>query len=328
MFNPLGIALKDFFMEFIMIKKIIPKQFTRHFADKDCEISYQWICTDNQTKPTLVILHALTGNSSVTGENGWWKELVGASKVIDSAKYNILSIDTLGNGYITNTHENIHSIEKITVNDIAKINLWLLNDLELKKDISIIGGSLGGGIAWEMWKENPELFDKLISIGANPFEDHWIKAITFLQNDLLQNDNGYEKARMWSMLFYRNALGIDDKFKSSNQTIENWLVYHGDSLKKRFPEKSYQIMNHLLGSIGKGSNKNQYLKASQKSDTKIVIVSISSDWLFHPQHQTEWANELKQTYKNVTHHSLESTHGHDAFLIEFTKLEEILAPYL
>jgi len=315
-------------MEFIMIKKIIPKQFTRHFADKDCEISYQWICTDNQTKPTLVILHALTGNSSVTGENGWWKELVGASKVIDSAKYNILSIDTLGNGYITNTHENIHSIEKITVNDIAKINLWLLNDLELKKDISIIGGSLGGGIAWEMWKENPELFDKLISIGANPFEDHWIKAITFLQNDLLQNDNGYEKARMWSMLFYRNALGIDDKFKSSNQTIENWLVYHGDSLKKRFPEKSYQIMNHLLGSIGKGSNKNQYLKASQKSDTKIVIVSISSDWLFHPQHQTEWANELKQTYKNVTHHSLESTHGHDAFLIEFTKLEEILAPYL
>ena len=87
-------------------------------------------------------------------------------------------------------------------------------------------------------------------------------------------------------------------------------------------------MNHLLGSIGKGSNKDQYLKASQKSNTKIVIVSISSDWLFHPQHQTEWANKLKQTYKNVTHHSLESTHGHDAFLIEFKKLEEILAPYL
>lgn len=315
-------------MEFIMNKKIIPKQFTHHFADKDCEISYQWICIDNQPKPTLVILHALTGNSTVTGENGWWKELVGVSKVIDTAKYNILSIDTLGNGYATNTHENIHSIEKISVNDIAKINLWLLNELELKKNISIIGGSLGGAIAWEMWKENPELFDKLISIGANPFEDHWIKAITFLQNDLLHNDNGYEKARMWSMLFYRNALGINDKFKNSNQTIEDWLVYHGDSLKKRFSKKSYQIMNHLLGSIGKGSNKDQYLKASQKSNTQIVVVSISSDWLFHPQHQTEWANDLAKTYKNVTHHSLESTHGHDAFLIEFKKLEEILAPYL
>ena len=87
-------------------------------------------------------------------------------------------------------------------------------------------------------------------------------------------------------------------------------------------------MNHLLGSIGKGSNKDQYLKAAQKSNTQIVIVSISSDWLFHPQHQIEWVIELKKTYKNVTHHSLESTHGHDAFLIEFEKLEKIVKPYL
>lgn len=328
MFNPLGIALKDFFMEYIMNKKIIPKQFTSHFTDADCEISYQWICIDNQPKPTLVILHALTGNSTVTGENGWWKELVGRSKVIDTTKYNILSIDTLGNGYATNTHENIHSVEKIGVNDIAKINLWLLDELQLKSNISIIGGSLGGAIAWEMWKENPQLFDKLISIGANTFEDQWIKAITFLQNNLLQNDNGYEQARMWSMLFYRNALGIDYKFKNNNQTIEDWLVYHGNSLKNRFPKKSYQIMNHLLGSIGKESNKDEYLKATQKSNTQIVVVSISSDWLFHPQHQIEWATELKKTYKNVTHHSLESTHGHDAFLIEFEKLAKIVTPYL
>ncbi len=311
-----------------MYKKIVPEYLTRHFSDKACEISYQWIGNINKVKPVVLILHALTGNSSVTGENGWWKQLVGTSKIIDTDKYNILSIDTLGNGFATDTHLHIHSVEKITVNDIAKINLWLLNELQLKTNISIIGGSLGGAIAWEMWKENPELFDKLISIGANPFEDHWIKAITFLQNDLLQNDQGYEQARMWSMLFYRNALGIDDKFKSSNQTIENWLVYHGNSLKKRFSKKSYQIMNHLLGSIGKGSSKEQYIKAAHKSNTQIVVVSISSDWLFHPQHQIDWANELAKSYRNVTHHSLESTHGHDAFLIEFEKLGKILENYL
>lgn len=314
-------------MEFIMNKKIIPKQLTSHFADKECEISYQWIATNSEIKPVLVILHALTGNSTVKGENGWWKEMVGTSKVIDTAKYNILSIDTLGNGYATNTHENIHSIEKISVNDVAKINLWLLDELKLSKSISLIGGSLGGAIAWEMWKENPERFKQLMSIAAYPFENSWIKGITFLQSDLLQNDNGYEQARMWSMLFYRNALGIDQKFKNDNKTIENWLVYHGNSLKNRFSKESYKLMNHLLGSIGKGSDKNQYHKASQKSNTQIVIVSISSDWLFHPQHQIEWADELKKTQKNVTHHSLESIHGHDAFLIEFKKLAKIIAPY-
>ena len=312
-----------------MNKKIIPKQLTHHFADKDCEISYQWICASNEPKPTLVILHALTGSSTVTGENGWWKELVGASKVIDTAKYNILSIDTLGNGYATNTHENIHSVEKISVNDIAKINLWLLKELRLATNISIIGGSLGGAIAWEMWKEKPVFFQQLISIGTHPLENYWIKGITFLQKNLLQeNESGYEQARMWSMLFYRNALEIDSKFNQSSQSIENWLTYHGASLKTRFSKKSYEIMNHLLGAIGKGSYREQFLNAAQKSNTQIVVISISSDWLFYPQHQIEWIEEIKQVHKNITHHSLESVHGHDAFLIEFEKLGKIIENYL
>lgn len=315
-------------MKYIVNKKIIPTQFTNRFANADCEISYQWVCTYNNLKPTIIILHALTGNSTVSGENGWWKELVGTSKVINTAKYNILTIDTLGNGYATNTHQNIHSIEKISISDIAKINLWLINELEITKNISIIGGSLGGVIAWEMWKEQPALFDKLICIGSYPFKNQWIKALTFLQSNLLQHNKGYEEARMWSMLFYRNALEIDDKFKNSSQTIEDWLLYHGNTLKKRFSKKSYQIMNHLLGAIGNDSNKNQYLKAALKSATQIITISISSDWLFHPQHQIKWIEELAKTYKNCTHLSLESNHGHDAFLIEFKKIEELLKPYL
>lgn len=312
-----------------MNKKRIPKYLTRHFSVEACEISYQWTGNVNEAKPVIVILHALTGNSMVTGKDGWWKEIVGENKTIDCNKYNILSIDTLGNGYATNTHLHIHSVENITVNDVAKINLWLLDELQLTTVHSLIGGSLGGAIAWEMWKEKPDFFQQLISIGAYPLENHWIKGITFLQKNLLQeNESGYEQARMWSMLFYRNALGVDSKFNQTSQSIENWLTYHGASLKARFSEKSYEIMNHLLGSIGKGSDKDQYLKAAQKSNTQIIVVSISSDWLFHPQHQIEWTEEIKQVHKNITHHSLESVHGHDAFLIEFEKLGKIIENYL
>lgn len=311
-----------------MNKKVIPKKYTKHFSNHDCEISYQWFCTNNETKPVVVILHALTGNSTVAGENGWWQEIVGNAKAIDTNKYNILAIDTIGNGFATNTHNNIHSIEKVCINDLAKINLWLLDELQLTTNISIVGGSLGGAIAWEMWKENPVLFNKLISIGAHPFEDQWIKSITFLQKELLKNTKGYEQARMWSMLFYRNSLAIDQKFKNSDKKIEDWLKHHGNSLKERFPEKSYELMNHLLGSIGKGNTVEQFLKAAQKSTTQIIVISISSDWLFHPQHQENWVTTMKQEYTNITHHSLESIHGHDAFLIEFKKLEKIITPYL
>ena len=87
-------------------------------------------------------------------------------------------------------------------------------------------------------------------------------------------------------------------------------------------------MNHLLGSIGKDLNKTEVLQTAKNNTTNIVVVSISTDWLFHPQHQIDWVNELQQIHSNVKHHSLESIHGHDAFLIEFEKLEKILTPYL
>lgn len=311
-----------------MKKKLIPKKYTSHFTESECEISYQHLVSSLEN-PTIVIHHALTGNSNVTGENGWWKEIVGKHKVINTDKYNILSIDTLGNGFFTQTHEVIQNIDQLKIQDIAKMNLWLLNELQLTEIHSLVGGSLGGAIAWEMWHLSPKTFQQLICIGAHPFEDHWIKANIYLQKQLLnQNEKGYEQARMWSMLFYRNALGIDEKFKNSTQSIESWLDYHGNSLKQRFSKKSYEIMNHLLGSIGKDLNKTEVLQTAKNNTTNIVVVSISTDWLFHPQHQIDWVNELQQVHSNVQHYSLESIHGHDAFLIEFEKLEKILTPYL
>lgn len=311
-----------------MKKKILPKSLTHNFSNDDCEISYTYHHRDSNL-PTVVVLHALTGNSEVTGNNGWWKEIVGQDKVIDTEKYNVLAIDTLGNGFLTKTHEVIQNVHQLQIKDIAKINLWLLDALELSKIHTLVGGSLGGAIAWEMWRLRPEIFEQLICIGAHPFTDPWIKGVTYLQKELLKNNaNGYEQARMWSMLFYRNALGIDEKFKNVPQSIENWLSYHGNALKQRYSQKSYEIMNHLLGAIGTHFNKEVILQTASEATTNFVIISISTDWLFHPQHQTEWANDLKKVHPKTHHHSLESIHGHDAFLIEFEKLEQLLKPYL
>lgn len=133
-----------------MEKKILPKSLTHKLSSNNCEISYTYI-KNCSSFPTIVVLHALSGNSEVTGEKGWWKEIIGEQKVIDTKQYNILAIDTLGNGFFTQTHEVIHSVDQIQIQDIAKINLWLLNELKLTEIHSLIGGSLGGAIAWEMW---------------------------------------------------------------------------------------------------------------------------------------------------------------------------------
>src|SRR5690606_17019979 len=114
-----GINLFKHFQLQQMQIKTIPKYLTQHFSDETCEISYQWTANTNHIKPVVVILHALTGNSTVSGTNGWWQEIVGKNKTIDTNKYRVLSIDTLGNGFVTDTHLHIHSVENITVNDVA-----------------------------------------------------------------------------------------------------------------------------------------------------------------------------------------------------------------
>lgn len=309
--------------------KEIPNKFTQHFAENACEISFQLTDALNSTKPVIVILHALTGNSSVCGDNGWWKEIVGNKKTIDTNKFNILSIDTLGNGYATQSHTKINTIENIRIGDIAKINLWLIEELKLTNIYALIGGSLGGALAWEMWRLNPNYFDKLFCIAVCPLQDQWIKAITFLQQNLmLNNETGFEQARMWSMLFYRNALGIHKKFDQNNKQINDWLLHHGQSLSSRFNIKSYMIMNHLLGAIGSQIKEEDLINVVKESTTEIICISISSDWLFHPTHQKNLIKKLKKEKANIIHHSLVSEHGHDAFLIEFKKLEKIITPYL
>lgn len=289
-------------------------------------LSYQLFGKDLFSAPIILVNHALTGNSNVSGENGWWKQLIGEGQVIDTNIYTVLCFNIPGNGY---DDFFIDEYEDFTPSDIANIFLKGLEILHIKSVYAIIGGSLGGGIGWEMLVKNPDLAEIFIPIACD-FKTHdWLHAQCLVQKFLLdQNDEPLQKARIHAMLCYRTPESLNNRFQNKyNQEkqrleSEDWLIYHGNSLNERFSLKSYQLMNHLLMNINADEQK------LEKIEARMHLISVDTD-LFFPASEIRMCFEkLKTKKENVFYHEIESIHGHDAFLMEYKQLNNIIKPIL
>ncbi|RKS96126.1 alpha/beta fold hydrolase [Chryseobacterium defluvii] len=291
---------------------------------EECNIplSYQLFGQDLFTAPIILVNHALTGNSNVSGNRGWWKQLIGENQVIDTNKYTVLCFNIPGNGYDDFL---IDECEDFTPSDIANVFLKGLEALNIENVYAIIGGSLGGGIGWEMLTKKPELAEIFIPIACDYKTHDWLHAQCLVQKFLLNsNDDPLQKARIHAMLCYRTPQSLNNRFQTRyNQEkqrleSEDWLVYHGNVLNERFSLKAYKLMNHLLMNI------NAEEKALEKIEARMHMISVDSD-LFFPASEIRMCFEkLKEKKENVFYHEIQSIHGHDAFLMEYEQLNNII----
>ena len=293
------------------------------------KLYYQQFGKQIGTAPVVLVNHSLTGDSKLTGEGGWWNEMIGPDKIIDTNRYTVLGFNIPGNGVMNQTFSNP---EDFHAGDIAFLFLKGLHALDVKFLHALIGGSIGGGIAWEMIAIAPKLCKFLVPVAADWKANDWIIANTFLQNRILKNSKKpLEDARIHAMLTYRTPQSFDSRFgRTKNQelevyNIESWLMYHGDKLAKRFKLKAYQMMNHLLASVNIEREGKSVEDIIKKINAEIHLVAIDSDLFFTPGEDRKTFEIGKKIKKNIFYHELTSIHGHDAFLIENEKMAQILA---
>lgn len=279
--------------------------------------------------PIVLVNHALTGNAQVTGENGWWNDLIGEGKTIDTNKYSVLAFNVPGNG---NDSFSIENYQDFTARDVARIFLNGIETLKIEQLYAIIGGSVGGGIAWEMLALSPNITKHLIPIATDWKSTDWMIANCFLQEQILNNSSKpIEDARIHAMLCYRSPESFKEKFQRTiNQdllifNIESWLAHHGDKLQKRYQLTSYKLMNQLLKTIDITRNGEDFKTLMLKTKADIHIIAIDSDLFFTPKENQETFQELKKFKDNVFYSEINSVHGHDAFLIEYKQLDNLLA---
>ncbi len=296
-------------------------------------LSYQVFGQTVGTAPIVLVNHALTGNSMVIGEKGWWNSLIGENKTIDTLNYTIITFNIPGNGYDGAEENLIFNYKEYTARDIARMFWEGLQKLGVEKLFVAIGGSLGGGIAWEMAALEPTKIENLIPVATDWKASDWIIANTMIQDKILNNSkNPIQDARIHAMLLYRSPLSLKQKFgREINGSkgifqVESWLFHHGDKLLSRFELSSYKLMNHLIKTIDITRDRADFLTIAKTIQSNIHLVAIDSDYFFTAEEDRETYELLKTVKQNVTYNEIKSIHGHDAFLIEFEQLNRILAP--
>jgi homoserine O-acetyltransferase len=291
-------------------------------------LSYQLFGPTLNTAPIVLVNHALTGNSQVVGAKGWWNALIGENRTIDTNKYTILAFNVPGNGFDDTVIENYMDF---TARDVARLFIEGLKKLQIKQLFAIIGGSVGGGIAWEIAGLSPQITKHLIPIATDWKSTDWLIANCFLQEQILNNSaKPIEDARIHAMLCYRTPESFKAKFdRTTNEelavfNIESWLHHHGEKLQNRFQLSAYKLMNQLLKTIDISRNRESFVAVASQIEADIHIIGINSDLFFTVNENKETYEILKKHKENVTFQEIDSIHGHDAFLIEYKQLDNLL----
>ena len=294
---------------------------------KKIQISYQVFGKELGSAPVILVNHALTGNSLVSGINGWWSEVIGLEKPIDTSKYSVLCFNIPGNGFNEN---NFDFNLDLNLGDIALLFVKAIDQLKLAKLHAIIGGSIGGCLTWEMIALKNDLASIIIPVAADWKATDWLIANTFLQERILKNSRDpVSDARIHAMTFYRSPKSLNTRFTRTKNldknmyNVESWLIHHGEKLRQRFSLKSYLFMNKLLSSTDITRDGESFINKISKIKSSIHLISVDSDIFFLPNEDHETYMIAKKNNLDITNHIIKSIHGHDAFLIETKQISDI-----
>lgn len=278
--------------------------------------------------PVVLVNHSLTGNSIVTGEDGWWSDIIGSKKLIDTEVYSIIAFNFPGNGF---ADDFLSDYKDWVLRDVSEAFKLTLNELGVSELYAAIGGSIGGALAWEMAVSFPTFIQNVIPIACHWESSDWILANVLLQDRILQHsENPLEDARIHAMLCYRTPQSFKARFgrtihpKLDKYNVETWLLHHGDKLASRFDVRAYFSMNHLLGTVDICQGRASFEQLVAQVEGNIYLVSIDTDLFFTHEDNRETYRRLMNVKPNVFFKTITSIHGHDAFLIEHEQLNTLL----
>lgn len=317
------IALKDFVLE------------SGKLLD-ETELSYEVFGKAlNSGSPIVLVCHALTGNSTLTGEKGWWNGIIGINKPIDLERFCVVGFNIPGNGYERDPKRLIGDYHDFTVRDIARLFATALMKLGVEFVDYAIGGSLGGGICWEITVTYPNYVGKLISVASDWKASDWVLAHNKVQSQILENSsNPLHDARMMAMMFYRTPESFKMKFNRTQHSelhmfnVESWLLHHGQKLVGRFYLQAYKLMNNLLSTLDITKGRGSFEDVASTITAQVVLVGINSDLFFSANENRETVELLKQNGCKARYYEIDSIHGHDGFLIEFEQMCRFLTKEL
>ncbi|MDC7718049.1 homoserine O-acetyltransferase [Vogesella sp. DC21W] len=321
----------------------------------------------------ILICHALSGHHHVAGRYseddkaaGWWDNMIGPGKPIDTNRFFVVGLNNLGGCHGSTGPSSIDPASGqpwgsrfpvVTVPDWVTAQARLADRLGVERWAAVIGGSLGGMQALQWSINYPERVANALVIASAPklsaqniaFNDVARQAIItdpdFCGGDFYAQGTiprrGLRLARMLGHITYLSDDGMGEKFGRMLRSgeykfgydvefeIESYLRYQGDKFSDYFDANTYLLMTKALDYFDPAKDYGGDLVAAlQRATANFLVASFTSDWRFSPERSRETVKALIAAGKRVAYAEIESVHGHDAFLMTDEPYMNLMRAYL
>ncbi|OGV54005.1 MAG: homoserine O-acetyltransferase [Lentisphaerae bacterium GWF2_52_8] len=309
--------------------------------------------------------HVAGFHSEKDRKPGWWHEMVGPGQPFDTDKYFIVCSNIIGGcsgstgpGSINPATGQSYNMDfpVITIADMVRAQKRLMEHLGIKRWLALGGGSMGGMQALEWAVSFPDCVAGVLAIATTSrlspqgIAFNWVGREAIMSDPLWQNgdyddpqpEKGLSIARMLGHITYLSdesmyrkfgrRLQASDKYTfdfSRDFAVESYLQYQGTQFVERFDANSYLYITRAMDYFDLSAKYGGDLaKAFTEVKAKFLVVSFSSDWLFPPYHSRDMVKALLQNRIDVTYCDVQSSYGHDAFLLEVETLGRLITDYL
>lgn len=320
----------------------------------------------------ILICHALTGDQYVasdhpiTGKPGWWERLVGPGKVIDTNRFFVICANVIGSCMGSTGPASLAEDGKpygmrfpvITIRDMVRGLVGLLDELGIEKLHTVIGGSMGGMQALSLAANWPERAERVLVIASSArhsaqniaFHEVGRQAIMADRNwnegDYYRSDaspdNGLAVARMAAHITYLSEEGLTEKFGRNLQDrdtksfgfdadfqVESYLRYQGSGFTQRFDANSYLYITRAMDYFDLAEEHGGTLaNAFAGSSARFCLISFDSDWLYPTAESRHVVHALNAAGAKVSFVELSAPFGHDSFLLDVPALDRVMKGFI
>ena len=319
----------------------------------------------------ILVEHAFSGDAHAAGPSpedgkpGWWDNMIGPGKALDTDRYFVICSNVLGGCRGTTGPSSIDaatgqayamSFPVITVGDMVRLQKKVVESFGIRKLLAVTGGSMGGMQALEWAVAYPERVVSAIPIASTT--RHSAQQIAFnevgrqaIMTDTRWKDGDYDPddppsgglsvARMVGHITYMSDQSMAAKFGRKlrgkngisysfdvDYEVESYLRYRGTQFVTRFDANSYLYITKAMDYFDLAAGRGSLERAFSLARAKYLVISFGSDWLYPSPQSQEMVRAMGAAGRDVSYYEIPSTYGHDAFLLEAEEQTPILRSFL
>ena len=307
------------------------------------EVVYETYGELNEDKSNVIVVtHALSGSHHAAGtyegdrKAGWWNDLIGDKKGVDTRKYFVICMNNIGSCFGSTSAQSPHPIDGkpyrfrfpvLTISDIVKAQMKVLTSLGITQIEAVIGGSMGGMQAICYAVEYPTFAKQIIALATTAYTRPWAIAFNKVTTEAIRNDpdfkdgyydvedikenglKGLAVGRMAGHISYLSPTSMNDKFGRryveqdglyelfGRFEVERYLEYNGYNFPHKFDPLSYLYIVKTMNIFNASRGSDTLEQSLNSIKSKLHLISFSGDLLFRPEEMIEIYDTMKSIGK-------------------------------